>query len=41
MTPGLMGGTCRSLLAILCSFVLAPGDTLAYTPQQSPAFLRA
>jgi hypothetical protein len=31
------GATVQSLLAVLCSLLLVPGDTLAYTPQQSPA----
>src|SRR4051794_22944336 len=32
-----MGTSFRSVVATFCAIVLAPGDTLAYTPQQSPA----
>jgi hypothetical protein len=35
MKPEQQHATFRSLLAILCVITLAPGDTLAYTPQQS------
>jgi len=37
MKPERKGATFRSLLAILCSIILMPGDTLAYRPQQSSA----
>src|SRR4029077_6846694 len=36
MKPEQMCSTFRSLVAILCAVILVPGDTLAYTPQQSP-----
>src|SRR3954451_21327338 len=29
------GATVQSMMAVLCALLLAPGDTLAYTPQQS------
>jgi len=35
MRPEPNGARFRSLLAILCSITLVPGDTLGYTPQQS------
>ena len=35
MKPEGKGLPFRSLLAILCAMILAPGDTPAYTPQQS------
>ena len=34
MKPEQQGETFRSLLAILCSVLLLPGDTLGFTPQQ-------
>src|SRR3954449_4741509 len=35
MNPNQKGATVQSILAVLCALLLAPGDTLAYTPQQS------
>ena len=35
MTFERKGDTLRSLVAILCAIILAPGDTLAYAPQRS------
>ena len=35
MKPAREGAASKSLAAILCSFILVPGDTLAYMPQQS------
>ena len=37
MNPGRMGTPLRSLVAMLCTLMLVPGDILAYTPQQSTA----
>jgi hypothetical protein len=37
MKPKRTGATLRSLVAILCTMLLVPGDTLAYAPQQSSA----
>lgn len=37
MKPEPKGTALRSMLAILCSIILLPGDTLAYAPPQSPA----
>ena len=37
MKPERKGASFRSLVAILCTIILLPGDTLAYTPQQSSA----
>ena len=37
MKPERKGGSFRSLVAILCTIILLPGDTLAYTPQQTSA----
>ncbi len=37
MKPDLKGTSVKSLLAILCSVLLLPGDSLAYAPQQAPA----
>jgi Protein of unknown function (DUF3300) len=35
MKPERKGATFKARVAILCSIILVPGDTLAYTPQQS------
>jgi uncharacterized protein DUF3300 len=37
MKPGRKGATFKSLVAILCTMTLAPGDTLAFAAQQSSA----
>src|SRR5262245_2320607 len=37
MRPAWKSANFRSLMAILCSIMLAPGETLAYGPQQSTA----
>ena len=37
MKPERTGAIFRPLVAILCSVLLVPGDTLAYMPQQTPA----
>jgi hypothetical protein len=36
MQPQSNGGTVRSLLAVLCSVLLIPGDTLAFAPPPAP-----
>src|SRR5690242_1358202 len=35
MKPEPKGATLRSLLAVLCAMIVVPGDTLAWSPQQS------
>ena len=35
MKPQQMSTTFRSLVSILCTILIVPGDILAYTPQQS------
>ena len=37
MKPKWMAVPCRSLVAILCTIAIAPGDTLAYAQQQEPS----